>query len=219
MNDLIQKGDMDIKILVLGMVSTNCYIISNHETKEAIIIDPADKSDRIKQYITEAGLNIVGIFLTHGHFDHIFAATELTSYYHTKLYASKEEKSLLNDANMNCSAGVGRPFTLKADVYLNDQELIHLAGMQLKVIHTPGHTAGSVCYHIMNHSVLLSGDTLFLESVGRTDLPTGNGAKIVQSINEKLMVLDDNIIVYPGHGDATSIAYERENNPYLTGWE
>lgn len=219
MTDLIQKGDMDIKIMVLGMVRTNCYIVSNHETKEAIIVDPAESPDRIKEYVKEAGLYIVGIFLTHGHFDHIMAASELTSYYHTKLYAAKAEKELLHDATMNCSAGIGRPVTIEADVYLEDNDMIALAGMHMKVIHTPGHTAGSVCYYFMNQGVILSGDTLFLESVGRTDLPTGSGSKIVESINKKLMSLDDNITVYPGHESATSIGYERKNNPYLSGLE
>lgn len=219
MSDSIQFGEMDMKILVLGMVSTNCYIISNHETKEAVIIDPADKAEVIKQYVNDNGLSVVGILFTHGHFDHIMAANELTAYYHTKIYAGKEEKTLLGDSGMNCSSNVGRSCQVIPDIDLEDGDMITLAGMHIKVIHTPGHTAGGVCYYFMNQGVLISGDTLFLESIGRTDLPTGNGTKLIESIKNKLLLLDDNTKVYPGHGDSTTIAYEKRNNPYLNGWE
>lgn len=213
MDKIIDK--MKIKILVLGMVSTNCYIVSNIETKEAIIIDPADRAEVIKESMEAEGLKVVGILLTHGHFDHIMAASDLASSYNLKVYANKEEKDLLADPNQNCSADVGKNVSLLLENNLSDGEMLTLAGFLIKAIHTPGHTAGGTCYYFVNHGILISGDTLFLESIGRCDLPTGNIIKLKESIKSKLLLLDEDTVVYPGHGDTTTIGYEKRNNPYL----
>lgn len=204
-----------MKILVLGMIRTNCYIIYNDETKEAIVIDPADEAEKIEQYIKANDLVCKAILLTHGHFDHILAAEALAGWTGAKLYAHEDEEQLLKDPGMNSSLSIRRECSLTCDVYLKDQEQLELAGFQIRVIHTPGHTAGGVCYYFPGCAVLISGDTLFRESIGRSDLPTGDGRQLVEAIHNKLMVLEDTVKVYPGHGEATTIGYERDNNVYL----
>lgn len=206
---------MKIDTYVLGMVSTNCYIISNENTKEAIVIDPPEQASVIINKIEKPELKPVGILLTHGHFDHIMAAGELAEHFHIPILAGEAEKELLEDHNLNGSRMVRRNCTLRADRFLKDEEELTLGGMNIKVLYTPGHTAGGVCYYFEAEKVLVSGDTLFFESVGRTDLPTGNAQTLLESIRGKLMVLPDDVTVYPGHGDKTAIGYERTHNPYI----
>ncbi len=210
-------SELTLKKLVLGMVQTNCYIVSNNENKEAIVFDPAENADRIEQYLKANDLVCKGILLTHGHFDHILAATELAAVTMAPIHAHEAEVRLLEDPHMNASAQIRRECSLLPEVLLRDGQSLQLAGFTLKVIHTPGHTAGGACYYFPGHGILISGDTLFLESIGRTDLPTGNSKQLVASINDKLMNLEDQVKVYPGHGDPTTIGYERENNVYLSG--
>jgi hydroxyacylglutathione hydrolase len=210
-------SELTLKTLVLGMVQTNCYIISNEETKEAIVFDPADNADRIEQYLKANDLVCKGILLTHGHFDHILAAAELAVRTGTSIHAHEAEARLLSDPYMNASAQIHRECTLKPDILLEDGQSLQLSGYAIKVIHTPGHTAGGVCYYFPGHGTLISGDTLFLESIGRTDLPTGNSRQLIEAINTKLMILEDQVKVYPGHGAPTTIGHERDNNDYLSG--
>jgi hydroxyacylglutathione hydrolase len=205
-----------LKTLVLGMVQTNCYIVSNEETGEAIVFDPADDAVKIEQYLKANDLVCKGILLTHGHFDHILAVKDLVSATHAPVYAHEAEAGLLKDANVNASSHIRRECTLVPDVLLKDNQILRLAGFVIKVIHTPGHTAGGVCYYFSGHMVLFSGDTLFREDIGRSDLPTGNGRQLVESIQNKLMFLEDQVAVYPGHGASTTIGYERDNNIYLS---
>jgi glyoxylase-like metal-dependent hydrolase (beta-lactamase superfamily II) len=210
-------SELAMKILVLGMVQTNCYIISNTESKEAIVIDPADQAERIEQYLKANDLVCKGILLTHGHFDHILAATELAMATSSSIHAHEAEAELLSDPGMNASAQIHRECSLLPEVWLQDGLSITIAGFAIRVIHTPGHTAGGVCYYFPRHRILISGDTLFHESVGRTDLPSGNGRQLITSIKDKLMTLEDEVVVYPGHGQKTTIGYERDNNVYLSG--
>jgi glyoxylase-like metal-dependent hydrolase (beta-lactamase superfamily II) len=232
----MEKFQLDT--LVLGIVQTNCYVISNSETKEAIVIDPADNAERIEQLLKGNDLECKGILLTHGHFDHILAATELSQSTGAPVYAHENEITLLTNPKLNASSQIHRECELIPDVLLKDQEIITLAGYTIKVIHTPGHTGGGVCFYfhegkMNNHQaclndcepwvssdsygqgILISGDTLFRESIGRSDLPTGDGRILIESILNKLMILDDQVKVYPGHGPSTTIGYERDNNFYL----
>lgn len=208
-------SSIKVNTLVLGMVQTNCYIISNEATKEALVIDPADHADRIEQYLKANDLVCKGILLTHGHFDHIMAAADLAASEKAQIYAQEEEANLLKDPGMNASHRFGKECSLTPDVLLKDQSLLELAGFLIKVIHTPGHTSGGACYYFTDHDVLFSGDTLFLEDIGRYDLPTGDGKALVNSILHKLMLLEDQVIVYPGHGDPTTIGHERVHNRYI----
>lgn len=207
---------MRIKTLVLGEVSTNCYIIMNEATREVIIIDPADHAEIIDKYFNEQGLKPVAILLTHGHFDHIFAVNELVKTYNIPVYASSVEQELLLDASMNCSSFSSKKAAVTISHSLNDNDKITLAGMDITIIHTPGHTAGGVCYYFEKDGVLFSGDTLFYQTIGRTDLPTGNYKTLIDSVNNKLMKLPDDVQVYPGHEQSTTIGYERRNNPYVS---
>lgn len=204
------------KTLVLGMLQTNCYVISNEVSKEAIVFDPADQAETIVKYLKANDLVCKAIFLTHGHFDHILGVSELVEMTHAPVYAHEAEVELLEDANLNVSARFHRKYTLKPDIELKDQQLLNLIGFTIRVIHTPGHTAGGVCYYFHGQGMLISGDTLFREAIGRSDFPTGNGSLLIESILNKLMVLEDQVMIYPGHGEPTTIGYERENNIYLT---
>ncbi len=207
--------NLRLHTMVLGTVSTNCYIISNTDINEAIIVDPADRADIIMEYIEKEQLILKGILLTHGHFDHILAAADISNQYRIPIYANKEEKTLIATSNLNLSLSRGLDYGIDVQEVLQDGQVFSLAGMTIKAIHTPGHTSGGNCYYIEDKKLLLSGDTLFRETVGRTDLPTGNYATIIHSLREKLMLLEDDTLVCPGHGEFTTIGYERDNNPYV----
>lgn len=207
---------LKLNTLVLGIVQTNCYIVSNEETGEAIVIDPADKAPQIIKHLKDNDLVCKAILLTHGHFDHIMATAELAATTAAKIYAHEAEAALLADPNLNASIKFRRECSLTVDELIKDKAEPYLAGFKIKVIHTPGHTAGGVCYYFEEHDVLFSGDTLFAGDIGRSDLPTGNGRQLVESIKTKLMPLKDEVIVYPGHEEASSIGRERRENMYIS---
>lgn len=200
---------------ILGMVGTNCYLLCNMDIKECVLIDPADSQDEISRMIDESGCSLKGILLTHGHFDHIMAADAIRDKYGVKVYASCDEKNTLEQPHINLGEAYGLKLSVKADVWHKDGEILKLAGFDIEALHTPGHTEGGSCYYIREIGVLFSGDTLFCGSVGRTDFPGGSMSEIVRSIKEKVMVLPDDTKVYPGHGEGTSVGYERVNNPFL----
>ncbi len=200
---------------VLGMVGTNCYIIINDECKECIVVDPADNSEGIYNVINQENCKLKAILLTHGHFDHMLAADDLRNRSGAIIYAGYEEEDVLNSSSYNLSGVMGGcATTLKADEFLKDNEEFQIAGIRFMAFHTPGHTKGSMCYYIKDIGTLLSGDTLFEASVGRTDFPTGSMSQIIKSIKDKLFVLPDDTKVLPGHGDETTIGYEKKYNPY-----
>jgi len=207
----------EIKIgrMVLSMCQTNCYFIYQEESKDCIVVDPADQGAKIYNALTNHGFTIQAIFLTHGHFDHIWGSKEVKELSGAPIYAYEQEKNLLNSERLNVSKGVGRPYTVDADIYLQDGEELTVAGMTCKCIATPGHTGGSCCFYFADAGILVSGDTLFQESVGRTDLPTGNMRTLINSIRDKLFVLPEETKVYPGHGESTTIDYEKKYNPFI----
>ncbi len=211
---------MKIQCNSIGALGTNCYFISNEETKETVIIDPADLGSDIIKIIEEQKLVPVAILLTHGHFDHVMAVNELREKYKISAYASEQEKELIQDREMNASVLAGVSYTMIPDGYLKDGEILTFTGFSIKVIHTPGHTIGSICYYLEEENALFSGDTLFHETVGRTDLATGSMEMIMDSIKHKLFVLPEETKVYPGHGYESSIGHEKANNPYFNeeGW-
>lgn len=208
-------GRLKIDRIVLGMVSTNCYIIYPEDSQKAIIIDPADDAGFIKEKLKQNGLEPEAVLLTHGHFDHIMAAKELRESFKIKVYAQETEKDVLENPSYNASVQIGKPYRITPDITLKDGEQFDLAGISIQAIHTPGHTKGSTCYYFPEEKVLFSGDTLFRECVGRTDLPTGSTSQIVRSVREKLMALEDEVEVYPGHEGYTTIGHERKFNPYI----
>ncbi len=210
--------------MVLGVCQTNCYFLYREGGEECIVVDPADQGVNIFRALQKNGFRVAGILLTHGHFDHIWGLDELRDAANAaadedaepvKTYAYEAERVLLQDADKNVSRQAGRPCTTYADVYVKDGQEITIAGMTCKVIATPGHTAGGCCYYFEEAGFLLSGDTLFAESVGRTDFPTGSMSTLVRSVRERLFVLPDDTKVYPGHGGSTTIGHEKEYNPFL----
>lgn len=206
-----------IKIMsrVLGMISTNCYLLVNPENSESIIVDPADSPELVEELVVKSESKPQAILLTHGHFDHVGAALALKDMYGIKIYASKDEEMLLASPDINLSGAYGMNISFKADEWLRDGQEIDIAGFHIKAIHTPGHTAGSMCYYIEDEKTLMSGDTLFECSVGRTDFPTSSGAAMNASLRDKLAVLPDDVDVFPGHGEFTTIGYEKINNPFM----
>lgn len=208
-------GQIEIKSMTLGMVATNCYIIINKENKEALLVDPADNALRISNVIEENGCTLKAILLTHGHFDHIMALNYLKKRYNVPVYAHEEEEDVLKQSSLNLSGSIGQIYTTQADVYVKDGEHLKLAGLDVIVLYTPGHTKGGVCYYFPEEKVLMSGDTLFHCSIGRTDFPTGSMSQLVRSVKEQLFVLPDDVQVYPGHDSVTSIGYEKQYNPFF----
>ena len=208
-------GQIEIKSMTLGMVATNCYLIINKETKEALLIDPADNALRNSNVIEENVCTLKAILLTHGHFDHIMALNELKKRYNVPVYAHEEEEDVLKQSSLNMSGMIGQIYTTQADIYVKDGEHLKLAGLDIIVLHTPGHTKGGVCYYLPEEKVLMSGDTLFHCSIGRTDFPTGSMSQLVRSVKEQLFVLPDDVQVYPGHDSVTSIGYEKQYNPFF----
>ena len=208
-------GQIEIKSMTLGMVATNCYLIINKENKEALLVDPADNALRISNVIEENGCTLKAILLTHGHFDHIMALNDLKKRYNVPVYAHEEEEDVLKQSSLNLSGSIGQIYTTQADVYVKDGEHLKLAGLDVIVLYTPGHTKGGVCYYFPEEKVLMSGDTLFHCSIGRTDFPTGSMSQLVRSVKEQLFVLPDDVQVYPGHDSVTNIGYEKQYNPFF----
>jgi glyoxylase-like metal-dependent hydrolase (beta-lactamase superfamily II) len=205
-------SDFKITAYALSRLQTNCYFIENSKTGEVIIVDPADNASFIQDYCEKHNLKPVAVFLTHGHFDHIMAAEDVRDAFKIPIYAGADEKEILADASLNCSAMMGAKAEFAADCWLNGGDVIKLAGFEINVISTPGHTPGSVCYYFKDEDTLISGDTLFRDSFGRTDLPGGNQGEITRSIKDKLFILPDNTVVYPGHGEKSTVGYEKRNN-------
>ena len=199
---------------VVGPVQTNCYFLYHEDTRECVIIDPGAEEQTICTFIEEKELKPTAILLTHGHFDHIMAAGEVKKQYGIKIYAAAAERELLADAVQNVSSQIGKPVALAADVWLEDGQELELLGQTMRCILTPGHTVGGMCYYFPKAGYLFAGDTLFQESVGRTDLPTGSMQQLIRSIREKLFLLPDAVRVYPGHGMMTSVQNEKQFNPF-----
>lgn len=200
---------------VVGPVQTNCYFAINDETKEVLIIDPGASGKRLAEIVEKEKLNPAAILLTHGHFDHAGAAAELAEHFHIEIYAEEHEKETLENPALNLSGWEGKETAYHADRYLKDEQEIDLAGFHIRVLFTPGHTVGGCCYLFPYQNAVFAGDTLFAQSVGRTDFPKGSAAQLIRAIEEKLLVLPDDVTVYTGHNEITTIGTERMYNPYL----
>jgi len=210
--------------MILGIYQTNCYFVYREDSDQVLVFDPADHGEKIEEALRQHGLHTSAIFLTHGHFDHISGCEELKAAADAyagehgensvKIYAGEAEKKFLLDTKNNLSKAMGSPITVIADVYLKDGEELDLDGIRIQVLATPGHTAGGISYYFPEGGFLICGDTLFQESVGRTDFPTGSMSTLVHSVKEKLFTLPEETVVYPGHGDSTTIGHEKKYNPF-----
>ena len=207
---------MEVFRVVVGAIQENCYLLASAE-KNAALVDPGDDAQRIAKAVEEQGLTVKQIWVTHGHFDHIGAVKELAKKYGAKVYASKLEEKLLGSSQLNRAGfryGDDQRFQVVADHWLEDGDILRLDELEAKVIATPGHSAGSICF--LCGDVMFSGDTLFAGDIGRCDLFSGNYQTMLQSL-EKLKQLEANYHVLPGHGPASTLEKEKERNPYMTG--
>ncbi len=221
-----QRYMAQIKIgrMVLGSSQTNCYFLYREGDGRTVVVDPGESGANIYNTLRKNGFTVEAVLLTHGHFDHIWgldalrdtanAAAESDGREPVHVYALDAERELLKDPEKNISAQAGRSCSTYADIYVSDGQELELAGIGIRVIATPGHTSGGCCYYVKEAGILVAGDTLFQESVGRTDFPTGSMGTLVRSIQDKLFVLPDDTRVYPGHGESTTIGHEKKYNPF-----
>lgn len=199
---------------VLGDLATNCYTVVNTATREAIIIDPAASAEFLLEMIKNQQYKLTKIFLTHGHFDHILGIEGIKKAYpDVPVVIGKNDEDILATRAANLSMMFsGDPVALKADETVNDNDVVEILGTKVKCIEVPGHTKGGMCFYFEENKRLFAGDTLFAGSIGRSDFPTGDGEALVRNIKEKLLVLPEDTVVYPGHNNRTTIGRERVDN-------
>lgn len=210
------KQGVAVQTLTVGMIGTNCYLMSDPESRETLVLDPGDEAERILSVLKEDGGRVTAIVNTHGHWDHIGANGALKEATGAPLLIHEGDAGWLGQALSLRASGMPLPHPVAsppADRFLRDGEELPLGAYRLRVIHTPGHTPGGICLYLPG--LLFSGDTLFAESVGRTDLPGGARSELIHSIREKLFALPDETLVLPGHGPATTIGDERSLNPFV----
>ena len=209
--------EMFLKRLVVGELETNCYLIACKRTKKAVVIDPGgeEEVDLVLNFLQENNFDLKYIINTHGHIDHIAGNNLLKAKTEALLLIHRLDADMLVDANKNFSSFMGKEIcSPPADKLLEEGDEISLGTLNLIVIHTPGHTPGGISLVLNN--IVFTGDTLFAGGIGRTDLPGGSYQDLIKSINEKLLILGDDKIIYPGHGPDSTIGEERKTNPYLT---
>ncbi|WP_193771042.1 MBL fold metallo-hydrolase [Candidatus Magnetaquicoccus inordinatus] len=201
-------------IFETGALQVNCQLLGSEESGEALLIDPGGDAERLLLHLQRYRLRLTHIINTHGHFDHIGAVAELQHKTGCQFWIHEADRLLVEAAPAH-AASWGLPFGKipRMDRTLHDKEILQVAGIELEVIHTPGHTQGGVCLK-WGHE-MATGDTLFAGSIGRTDLPGGNTSRLLQSIRSRLLTMDNKIICHPGHGPSTTIGQEKHNNPYL----
>jgi hydroxyacylglutathione hydrolase len=207
---------MILETFPVGPLQCNCTILGDEAAGEAIVIDPGDDITRIQRRINDLGLKLKQILITHGHIDHVGGALKLKRLTGAPIFLNENDLPQLTMMDMQAAwLGVPTPEVAPPDESLTDGMTVGLTSCPAQVLHTPGHTQGSVCLHFTPLNLLIAGDTLFAGSIGRTDLPGGNTGQIIESIESRLLFLPDDTRVLPGHGPATTIGDERENNPFL----
>jgi len=207
---------MRYREIVVGALETNCYLVYCEETLECAVVDPGAQPERILPEIFEAGLKPVILINTHGHIDHIGANRDVRDRFGIPISIHAADSQMLGKTQqqLELSLFLGAKDSPPADRYLDDGDEVKIGKASLRVIHTPGHTAGSVS--LLGEGFLLSGDTLFMEGVGRTDLPGGSQKQLERSLRERIMILPDETVVLPGHGPLTTVGWERMNNSLIS---
>lgn len=207
---------MILETFPVGPLQCNCTLLGDEDAGEAIVIDPGDEIGRIQRRLTELGLKLKQILITHAHIDHIGGAVKLKKLTGAPILLNENDLMLLKMMDQQASwLGLETPEVALPDIGLVDGMTVGLDRYPAEVIHTPGHTQGSVSLHFAPLNMVVAGDTLFAGSIGRTDLPGGNGRQIIESIHTRLLALPDETRVIAGHGPSTTIGAERENNPFL----
>jgi len=206
------------EILRVGLLQCNCSIFGDEQTKEAIVVDPGDDLADIHAALNRHGLRVKSIIVTHAHIDHVAGAAKLRAETGAPVYMNERDNLLLDMLDVQAAwIGVETPERTEVDRHAQDGTVLQLGSAEFQVRETPGHTPGSICIWIPQENKLVAGDTLFLDSVGRTDLPGGDGKKIIASIKGQLMGLPGDAVVIPGHGRSTTIGREKRHNPFLQG--
>ena len=204
------------EILPVGLLQCNCSILGDEASREAIVIDPGDDISRIVALLAKHQLTVKQIIVTHAHIDHIAGAHRLKELTGAPILYNQLDLPLVKMMDIQAGwLGIPTPKVSAPDEDLKDGQTISIVGLSGTVIHTPGHTQGSSCLYLPDHTLLIAGDTLFAGSVGRTDLPGGNTEQILKSIHDRLLTLPDDVTVIPGHGPSTTIQTERAENPFL----
>ena len=207
---------MILETFPVGPLACNCTILGDEEASEAIVIDPGDDVTRIHRRLSELGLKLKQILITHAHIDHVGGALQLKRLTGAPIFLNQSDLPLLKMMPIQADwLGIETPETAPPDEALTDGLTVGLARYPAQVLHTPGHTQGSVCLHFAPMKMLIAGDTLFAGSIGRTDLPGGDYGQIIDSIRSRLLVLPDETRVLPGHGPVTTLGDERRSNPFL----
>ncbi len=202
--------------VVVGALGVNCYILGCEETRQAVVVDPGDESEKILSRVKRHNLTPVAIINTHGHFDHVGGNSQIILATGAKLHIHPADAAMLGDvARIARMYGLHGENSPPPDTLLEDNTLINFGNLKIKIVHTPGHTAGGCCLYIEEKNMLISGDTLFADSIGRTDLPGGSFTQLLKSIKEKLFLLPEQVQVHPGHGSVTTIGHEKRHNPYM----
>lgn len=208
----MKSNVVEVETVVVGMLEGNCYLVKCGPGGEGVIIDPGDEGDRIVAVVKAMGLEPEAILLTHGHIDHVNAAGALRRRLRSRVVCHPGDRAMVEEGEVLSLWGLQRE-PCKVDQEVLDGDIVPVGGSKFRVIHTPGHTRGSVCY--MLDSLLFSGDVLFKGSIGRTDLPGGSDRDMAETLRSRIAVLDPGVRVYPGHGPETTIEYEMTHNPFL----
>ncbi len=206
------------EILPVGMLGCNCSVFGDEQTREAMVIDPGDDVPQIAALLRKHGLKVTSIVITHAHIDHIGGAAKLKALTGAPVYMNMSDELLYDRLDVQAGwLGIATPEKTAIDQPLKDGDTLRVGGCELSAIHTPGHTQGSTCLHASSENILFAGDTLFHESIGRTDLPGGDARQILRSIITRLFTLPDGTRVICGHGPETTIEHEKRHNPFLGG--